>query len=321
MGRWLITGGAGYIGSHVVRNLIETGLEPVVFDDLSTGDPARVDVPVVFGSLNDLEAIQRTLASERFEGVVHLAASKRVDESMRAPLMYYRRNVGGLVNLLTAMSDARTERLIYSSSASVYGTPQNELVDEDAATVPENPYGESKLVGEWLVRRQSQAAGLRYAALRYFNVAGARSPRLADRAGANLIPLVLTALAAGVAPRIFGDDFATEDGTCVRDFVHVDDLARAHVDAIRLLESPDAAHVLNVGTGVGYSVRQVVDQAVAVTGRVIRPVVEGRRPGDPARVVADAARLRAATGWRPTHSLTEMIASTWQAMATIGPKI
>lgn len=312
---WLVTGGAGYIGAHVTRSLAAAGFDVVVLDDLSTGVAARVDAELVVGDCGDRPLVRELLARHRIAGVVHLAAGKAVGESVDHPLAYYRRNVGALVELLAAMADAGVDRMVYSSSAAVYGETSAACVTEDEPTRPVSPYGETKLIGEWLVRDQARATGLRYAVLRYFNVAGTSAPELADTTAANLIPVTLGSIAAGIAPRVFGEDYPTPDGTCVRDYVHVADVAQAHVDAIPLLDVPGTGEVFNVGCGVGYSVRQVIEVALRVAGSPLRPEVAPRRPGDPPQVVADTGRIRGRTSWRPRHELAAMVASAWEALS------
>jgi UDP-glucose 4-epimerase len=299
-----------------VRSLQAAGLGAVVLDDLSTGRRDRVRVPFVHGDIGDADLVAGVLAEHRIAGVIHLAADKQVAESMREPLVYYRRNVVNLVQLLSAMDRAGVSRLVFSSSAAVYGMVEAALVAEDHPTRPINPYGETKLVGEWLLRDQARATGLRFAALRYFNVAGTAAPELGDLGRTNLIPMVLDALERGERPVIFGTDYATPDGTCVRDFIHVEDLADAHVAAIATLDAPDAeaaGRVLNVGCGRGYSVREVLETVAEVTGLDPEPRLADRRPGDPAMVVADTTRITVALGWRPRHDLREMVRSAWQA--------
>jgi UDP-glucose 4-epimerase len=310
---WLVTGGAGYIGSHVARSLVTAGHDVVVLDDLSTGIAGRVEGELVVGDCGDGALVREILTGRQIVGVVHLAAGKAVGESVEQPIAYYRRNVTAMVELLAAMAETGVDRIVYSSSAAVYGETQAALVTEDDPTVPVSPYGETKVVGEWLVRAQARAVGLRYAALRYFNVAGAASPELADTTTTNLIPLALEAIAEGRAPLIFGDDYPTPDGTCVRDYIHVADLARAHVDAIAVLREPGGGATFNVGTGIGYSVREVMSVALEVTGSDIRPETTPRRPGDPPQVVADTSRIVAATAWRPEYDLRAMVASAWAA--------
>src|SRR3954452_10030903 len=251
---WLITGGAGYIGAHVVRAMTEAGEQAVVYDDLSTGIAARVpaDVPLVVGSTLDAERVAHTLADHEVTGVVHLAAKKQVGESVELPLHYYRENVEGLRVLLEAVTAAGVPSFVFSSSAAVYGMPDVPLVTEETPCAPMSPYGETKLAGEWLVRATVRATGLSTASLRYFNVAGAAAPELADTGVFNLIPMVFEKLTENSPPRIFGDDYPTPDGTCVRDYIHVQDVASAHVAAVRrLTEDPAAELVLNIGRGEG----------------------------------------------------------------------
>jgi UDP-glucose 4-epimerase len=310
---WLVSGGAGYIGAHVVRSLQAAGVDAVVIDDLSTGDARRVDVPFIQADIADCELVAETLRRHQITGVVHLAADKQVEESMREPLTYYRRNVVNLMQLLAAMARCDVGKLVFSSSAAVYGMVDSPQVDEDHPTRPINPYGETKLIGEWLIRDQARATGLRYAALRYFNVAGTASPELADAGRTNLIPMVFDALGRGEQPVIYGGQHPTPDGTCVRDFIHVQDLADAHVAAIDALDEPGAGHVFNVGCGRGYSVREVIDMVAEVSGRSIEPRMGAARPGDPATVVADAERISKVLGWRPRHDLREMVSSAWHA--------
>lgn len=266
---WLITGGAGYIGAHVVRAMSEAGERTVVYDDLSTGISERVpdDVPLVVGSTLDAEQVMRALVDHGITGVVHLAAKKQVGESVEQPLRYYRENVEGLRVLLDAVVSAGVPSFVFSSSAAVYGMPDVELVTEETPCAPLSPYGETKLAGEWLVRATARATGLSTASLRYFNVAGSATPELADVGVFNLIPMVFEKLTANEPPRIFGDDYPTPDGTCVRDYIHVVDLAEAHVAAARALRSsPGRDLTLNIGRGEGVSVREMIDRINALTG-------------------------------------------------------
>ncbi|NEA46372.1 UDP-glucose 4-epimerase GalE [Streptomyces sp. SID10815] len=314
---WLVTGGAGYIGAHVVRALTEGGENVVVYDDLSTGDAGRVPegVPLVIGTVLDADLLERTLRDHDIAGVVHIAAKKQVGESVERPLHYYRENVTGLQTLLEAMTATGADRLVFSSSAAVYGMPDVDLVTEDTPCLPMSPYGETKLIGEWLIAAAARAHGLKAAALRYFNVAGAATPELSDSGAYNLIPMVFERLEAGEAPRVFGDDYATPDGTCVRDYIHVQDIASAHLTAARhLAGAPEGTSlVLNIGRGEGSSVREMVDRILKATGNeTVVPEVADRRPGDPARVVASADRIRAELGWSARHGLDEMIDSAWQ---------
>ncbi|MER6984916.1 UDP-glucose 4-epimerase GalE [Streptomyces carpinensis] len=316
---WLITGGAGYIGAHVVRAMTEAGEQAVVYDDLSTGVAARVPdgVPLVVGSTLDGERLARVLAEHDITGVVHLAAKKQVGESVDQPLRYYRENVEGLRVLLEAVTAAEVAAFVFSSSAAVYGMPatarEDALVTEETPCAPMSPYGETKLAGEWLVRATGRATGLSTASLRYFNVAGAASPELADIGVFNLVPMVFEKLTENAPPRIFGDDYPTPDGTCIRDYIHVVDLAEAHVATARALRSsPGLDLTLNIGRGEGVSVRQMIDTISAVTGHHRPPTVTPRRPGDPARVVASADRIATELGWKARHDINDMITSAWQ---------
>ncbi|MFF4982508.1 UDP-glucose 4-epimerase GalE [Streptomyces sp. NPDC001046] len=320
---WLITGGAGYIGAHVVRAMTAAGEAAVVYDDLSTGIAARVPdgVPLVPGSTLDRERVARVLTEHGITGVVHLAAKKQVGESVEQPLRYYRENVEGLRVLLDAVTEAGVGTFVFSSSAAVYGMPDVDLVTEETPCVPLSPYGETKLAGEWLVRAAGRAAGLSTACLRYFNVAGAAAPGLADVGVFNLVPMVFERLTLNVPPRVFGDDYPTPDGTCVRDYIHVVDLAEAHVAAARALRSsPGRALTLNIGRGEGVSVREMIDRINAVTGHDLSPEVVPRRPGDPARVVASADRAAAELGWKARHDVQDMITSAWQGWVRLHPE-
>ncbi|MEU6117872.1 UDP-glucose 4-epimerase GalE [Streptomyces sp. NPDC047117] len=313
---WLITGGAGYIGAHVVRAMTGAGERAVVLDDLSTGVAERVPegVPLVVGSTLDRPLLDRTIAEHEVSGVVHLAAKKQVAESVELPLLYYRENVHGLQTLLEAVAAGGVGRFVLSSSAAVYGMPDVDLVTEDTPCVPMSPYGETKLAGEWLTRAAGRAHGISTACLRYFNVAGAAAPELADTGVFNIVPMVFEKLTEGAAPRIFGDDYDTPDGTCVRDYIHVEDLADAHLAAARKLgeRGPVRDLTVNIGRGEGVSVREMVDLIAEVTGHRDRPAeVTARRPGDPARVVAAADRIAAELGWKARHDVRDMVASAW----------
>ena len=315
MTRWLVTGGAGYIGSHVVRALIDSGREVVVLDDFSTGLERRLmaDVPVVRTALQDEAAVTKALTDFRIDGVVHLAAKKAAGESVHIPLHYYDENVGGMLALLAAMRAAETSALVYSSSAAVYGTPIVNPVDESAPLTPESPYGETKVVGEWLARDAATAWGLSVSSLRYFNVAGAGSNVLGDSSVNNLIPMVFRALERGERPQIFGDDYPTPDGTCIRDYIHVSDLAAAHVGAATRCEDGKRTDVFNVGRGEGVSVREVMTMIGDVIGRDIDPQVTQRRAGDPPATWAATEHIRSVLGWQATLGLGAMVQSAWSA--------
>ena len=312
---WLVTGGSGYIGAHVVDAVHARGEQAVVLDDFSTGEPGRTgDAVVVEGSILDEALVRRTIAEHSVRGIIHIAAKKQVGESVADPLKYYRENVVGTIGLLQAAVDMGVESFVFSSSAATYGMPDLEIVTEDAPTAPMSPYGTSKLIGEWAARDIAAATGLRVVALRYFNVAGAARPELGDPGVFNLIPMAFERIVAGEPPRIFGDDYPTPDGTCIRDYIHVADIADAHVAALEDLASaaPGASYrVFNIGRGEGSSVREVLQTVAKVTGSDLEPVVVQRRAGDPARVVASADRIRAELGWTARHDLEDMVASAW----------
>ncbi|MER6473838.1 UDP-glucose 4-epimerase GalE [Streptomyces collinus] len=313
---WLITGGAGYIGAHVARVMAGAGQSVVALDDLSAAVPARLpaDVPLVRGSTLDGDLLERVVAEHGVTGVVHLAARKQVAESVAEPTRYYRENVGGLATLLDAVAGAGVRRLVFSSSAAVYGNPDAVLITEDTPCAPVNPYGETKLAGEWLVRAAGAAHGISTVCLRYFNVAGAAAPELADTGVFNIVPMVFDRLTRGEAPRIFGDDYPTPDGTCVRDYIHVADLAEAHLAAARRLDAGDVTGdlTLNIGRGEGVSVRELITVIGEVTGDRRPPLVEARRPGDAPRAVASAERAAEALDWRARRGVREMVASAWE---------
>lgn len=316
--RVLVTGGAGYIGSHVVRLLAERGDDVVVVDDLSSGVDARLgDLPLYRLDLAAPESIAQLtgiLLDERIDAVVHFAAKKRVDESVARPAWYYRQNIGSLANLLEAMEASGVHRLVFSSSAAVYGATEGLAIAESDPTEPVNPYGATKLIGEQLISAATRAFPLRAASLRYFNVAGAGWPELGDTAVLNLVPMVFERIDAGTPPLIFGDDYDTPDGTCVRDFVHVLDLAEAHIVMIEHLDRMTRGHVaVNVGTGTGYSVREVIAAIAAAAGIEVEPSVRGRRAGDPATVVADPGAIRELTGWSARRGIDEIVASAWDS--------
>ena len=312
----MVTGGAGYIGSHVVRIAENFGHEVVVVDDLSTGIPARIDCELVHLDLSAdsaVEQLTRLMNEHKFGAVVHLAARKQVGQSVEQPERYYKDNVGGLANLLTAMRASNTLKLVFSSSAATYGMPDVEKVDEDSPTKPINPYGETKLVGEWLTRA-SAFWGLRSVNLRYFNVAGTGFDDLADTAALNLIPIAIGQLKRGENPVVFGDDYPTPDGSCIRDYVHVQDLAEAHIAAVKYLENETREYdTFNVGTGTGASVFEVLDELKKTSGIDFQVEVGKRRAGDPPRLVADVSRIEDVLGFKCEKQLTEIVSSAWRA--------
>jgi UDP-glucose 4-epimerase len=317
---WLVTGGAGYIGAHVVRAFRDEGIDVVVVDDLSSGHAGFVpaEVPFYRGTLLDGELLETIFREHTVTGVVHVAGFKYAGVSVQRPLHTYEQNVTATAVLLAAMQEARIDAIVFSSSAAVYGTPDTDLVTEATAKSPESPYGESKLIGEWLLRDQAVAIGLRHTSLRYFNVVGSGSDDLRDTSPHNLFPMVFDALVEGRTPRINGSDYPTPDGTCVRDYIHVSDLAVSHVAAAKRL---DAGHpiepVYNLGSGDGVSVGQIMAAVASVTGKPFTPEVGPRRAGDPARIVASGELAARDLDWRMRHSLTEMVGSAWAARQAV----
>jgi UDP-glucose 4-epimerase len=271
-------------------------------------------VPLVEGSILDTELLLGTLRDHEVQGVMHVAAFKYAGVSVERPLHTYQQNVAGTLSVLRAMQEAGVDKVVFSSSAATYGTPDEDTVTEQTPTRPESPYGESKLIGEWLLRDQATATGLRHTSMRYFNVVGSGTPDVYDTSPHNLFPLVIEALLAGRTPRINGDDYPTPDGTCVRDYVHVADLAISHVAAAEALAAGTALEpVYNLGSGEGLSVRQIMDAMARVTGIDFEPEIHERRPGDPARIVASGDLAARDLRWEMRHTVDEMVASAWQA--------
>ena len=318
---WLVTGGAGYIGAHIVRALGSAGLSPVVIDDLSSGHASFVPdgVPFVQGTILDRALVEQTLREHDVEGVIHVAGFKYAGVSVKRPLHTYEQNVEGTRVVLQAMADAGVDKLVFSSSAAVYGTPDVELVTEDLPKRPASPYGESKLIGEWLIRDQAVATAdddkpLRHTSLRYFNVVGSGDLAVYDTSPHNLFPLVFEALIEGRTPRIYGDDYDTPDGTNVRDYVHVADIAAAHVVAAQRLAAGEAIEAAyNLGSRNGLSVRQIMDAMARVTGIDFTPEIASRRAGDPDRIVATGELAARDLQWENRYSVDEMVRTGWEA--------
>lgn len=312
----LVTGGAGYIGAHVILALLERGERVVVLDDLSTGVREMVprEARLVVGGIEDRALVARLVHEHAVSDVIHLAASMVVEESIAEPARYYRNNTAGTLALMEALADTGVGRLIFSSTAAVYGETSAAPVSEDAAPAPMNPYGASKLMAERIVSDLAGVNGQRFVTLRYFNVAGADALGRAGQAASGATHLIRavcdTILGRRSRLEVYGGDYDTPDGSCVRDFVHVSDIAEAHVLALEHLRTGGVGGVFNCGYGRGVSVHEVIAAAGRVSGMPAPYVVVGRRPGDPATVVADPSRLRATLGWRPTHDdLEGMIAS------------
>ena len=315
----LVTGGKGYIGSHVARILSQAGTPVVVVDNLSTGLGSRVSgLPAVNLELSDagsIAALEQIITEHKVTAVVHLAALKQVGESVEKPEEYFLKNLGGQANLLTAMKNTGVKKFVFSSSAASYGVPDVDLVSEDQTPEPINPYGQTKLIGEWMAQNAQTAWGLSHVSLRYFNVAGAGWPDLADTQKLNLIPIVFAALKAGTKPKVFGTDYPTPDGSCIRDYVHVMDLAKAHVAALDYLDQDNREFsVFNVGTGSGSSVLEVIAQIRKTTGIDFESELAPRRAGDPPRLIADVSRINKVMKWKSENSLVEIVESAWQAL-------
>jgi UDP-glucose 4-epimerase len=318
---WLVTGGAGYIGAHVVRALSQAGMSPVVIDDLSSGHDGFVPegIPFVHGTILDRDLLVTTMREHGAVGVIHVAGFKYAGVSVQRPLHTYEQNVEGTRVVLAAMAEAGVSNIVFSSSAAVFGTPDVELVTEDLPKRPASPYGESKLIGEWLLRDQAVAtastdAPLRHTSLRYFNVVGSSDPAVYDSSPHNLFPLVFEALIAGKTPKIFGDDYNTPDGTNMRDYVHVGDIAAAHVVAAqRLADGRSVEPAYNLGSQNGLSVRQIMDAMARVTGIDFTPEIAPRRPGDPDRIVATGELAARDLEWANRYTVDEMVRSGWEA--------
>ncbi len=312
----LVTGGAGYIGSHVVRAAEAAGHSCVVVDNLSTGLPKRISCPVVELDLASPDAVAqlvRLMKEHGFDSVIHLAARKQVGESVEKPEEYFLDNLGGLGNLLLAMREVGLKSLVFSSSAATYGMPDVDKVTEDYPGVPINPYGQTKLIGEQMVQN-AKVWGLKGVNLRYFNVAGAGANDLADTAALNLIPIAINAIKAGKAPIVFGTDYPTPDGSCIRDYLHVEDLALAHLAAVEyLVGEGQQFSTFNVGTGVGASVIEVLAALKVASGIDFEIALGERRAGDPPRLVADVSRIDKVLGFRTRHNLASIVQSAWDA--------
>lgn len=316
--RVFVTGGAGYVGSHYVKDLCEHGYEVVVYDDLSRGHRGAVHpkARLIAGSLGDAAMLESALASQAFDAVMHFAAYAVVGESVDQPLMYYRNNAANTLLLLELMARIGIRRLVFSSTCATYGTPQRVPIPESAAQSPISPYGRSKLAVEWMLDDSAAAWGLGSCALRYFNACGAAEDGSIGedhQPETHLIPIVLqTALGQRPHVSVFGSDYPTADGTCIRDYIHVEDLAEAHRLAIEAIR-PGEYTAYNVGTGRGHSVREIIDAARRVTGQAI-PVSEApRRPGDPPSLVADATQIRTRLGWQPRwRDIEKVVASAWK---------
>ena len=313
----LLTGGAGYIGSHTVYALVEAGRDVVVADNLLTGFRAAVHPKARFYHLDirDRAALDVLFQAEKIDGVIHFAASSQVGESMSNPLKYYGNNVAGSQSMLTAMKEHGVDKIVFSSTAATYGEPEKQPIEECDRTDPTNPYGATKLAIEGMLKWCDKAYGIHYVALRYFNAAGS-NPDVGigedHNPESHLIPLVMkTALGQRDHIGIFGDDYPTADGTCIRDYIHVRDLAEAHLLALKHLEETGESGIFNLGSGDGYSVKEIIDTARRITGKEIPAVVEPRRAGDPSVLIASNHKAAEVLGWKPQRGLEEIISDAW----------
>jgi len=314
MSKVLVTGGAGYIGAHVAAELLTEGYSVRIYDDFSNGLHKRVDGQfrdIIDGDILDREKLLQ--AMHGVDAVIHLAAKKAVEESVKNPLKYYENNVGGTLNLLAAMTVKGVKQIVFSSSAAVYSPNDKDAVEESDPTVPLSPYGATKLLSEELIASVGGAEKISHVSLRYFNVVGSAIPEFGDNSKDNLVPKVFIALKNGKRPEIYGTDYPTPDDTGIRDYIHVQDLAKAHVAALKKTESGYVSAVYNVGSGKGYSVREMMNQLSATIGRDINPLESPSRAGDSPKLIASTKKIESELGWKPTATLKEMIDSSWEA--------
>jgi len=313
MAKVLITGGAGYIGAHIAHDLADAGFEVRILDDFSNGLEKRVTrfKDIHRANILDREAVVN--AVNGVDSVIHLAAKKAVGESVDNPLKYYENNVAGTLNLLAAMSINGVMKIVFSFTAAVYAPSEKDAISEDDPTEPLSPYGATKLLSEELIGTVGKAEGWSAISLRYFNVVGSGSPELGDNSKDNLVPKVFQALESGNSPEIYGNDYPTPDGTCIRDYIHVSDLSSSHIAALEAVNKPQIAEIYNVGSGVGYSVREVIDQIEATIGRSAGAKVVSRRAGDSPKLISNIAHISRDLGWRPKLTLKDMVDSAWKS--------
>ena len=317
MKKILVVGGAGYIGAHICQSLVDNGYSVRIFDDFSNGLHRRIDEK--FTDLVEASVLDRSAligAMDGIDSVIHLAAKKAVEESVSNPLKYYEHNVGGTLNILAAMAVKKVKKIVFSSTAAVYAPSEKSAIDETDLLAPLSPYGATKVMAEELIKSIGSAEGFSTISLRYFNVVGSTKVEFADNSKDNLVPKVFAAIKRGESPEIYGSDYPTKDGTCIRDYIHVSDLADAHVLGLKLLlaeaKSQTLQHVFNLGNGTGYSVQQVIEAAKATTGRGLLAHVAPRRPGDPPALVAAASKAQQQLGWQPHYpELSTILDHAW----------
>jgi len=314
MSRVLVVGGAGYIGAHVSQVLVDQGYEVRIFDDFSNGLERRVNNrfdDVVRDDVLNREALLN--AMENIDAVIHLAAKKSVEESVSNPLKYYENNTGGTLNILAAMAARGVKRIVFSSTAAVYAPNQKSEIEETEEIGPLSPYGATKVMSEELIKNVGSAEGFSTVSLRYFNVVGSANVEFGDNSKDNLVPKVFTAIREGKRPEIYGSDYPTKDGTCIRDYIHVGDLAEAHVAALKAIEEQEIHEVYNVGSGTGYSVLEMMNQMSETIGMSLDPIRAPRRAGDIPQLIASIKKIQRELGWKPHFSLKDMIDSSWTA--------
>ena len=314
MAKVLVVGGAGYIGAHVAQSLVDSGYSVRIFDDFSNGLRRRVDGKfndVIVGDVLDREALLGAL--DGIDSVIYLAAKKSVEESVVNPLKYYENNVGGILNLLAAMSIRNVKKLVFSSTAAVYAPNDKSSIAENDPVNPLSPYGATKLISEELIKNVGIAERISSISLRYFNVAGSARIEFGDNSKDNLVPKVFAAIKRGEEPVIYGDDYPTKDGTCIRDYIHVGDLAESHIAALKKVENTLVHEVYNVGSGTGYSVQEMMDQISQTVNKKLNPIHAPRRAGDIPQLIASISKIERDLGWKPHRSLEEMIDSAWES--------
>ena len=314
MKKILVVGGAGYIGSHVAYELLNEGYSVRIYDDFSNGLHRRVDGKfrdIVEGDILDREKLIE--AMHGIDAVIHLAAKKAVGESVTNPLKYYENNVGGTLNIFAAMLAKKVKTIVFSSSAAVYSPNDKDAVEESDATVPLSPYGATKLLSEQLITSVGEAEKISHISLRYFNVVGSALAEFGDNSKDNLVPKVFQALKSGKRPEIYGTNYPTPDGSCIRDYIHVQDLAKAHIAALKRCESGFTSAIYNVGSGRGYSVKEMMVQISETLGKDINPIVAPARAGDSPKLIASIEKIERELGWKPVATLKEMIDSSWEA--------